>query len=238
MIRIGRTAQSKAKEAPPSSIQEGNRRVLAVKATLLLFFVLVALRLVQIQVVDSGKYRDLARRQYEKPQEIPAQRGTIFDRAGHPLVTNARFISFGADPAMVGERSGDVAERFASVFNRPRVFYVEKFSGASRHFVWLERGVNPATEGRINIAEFPGVITIPAPMRLYPYGRVAGQLLGLTGVDNDGLSGLELELDSLLRGQNGRLILQRDGLNRQRQSVDYPRVDPVDGDAVNLTIDV
>ena len=77
MIRIGRTAQSKAKEAPPSSIQEGNRRVLAVKATLLLFFVLVALRLVQIQVVDSGKYRDLARRQYEKPQEIPAQRGTI-----------------------------------------------------------------------------------------------------------------------------------------------------------------
>ena len=62
-------------------------------------------------------------------------------------------------------------------------------------------------------------------------------MLGFTGVDNNGLGGLELELDSLLRGENGRLILQRDGLNRQRQSVDYPRVDPVDGDAVNLTID-
>jgi cell division protein FtsI (penicillin-binding protein 3) len=219
-------------------MKEWNRRVLAVKAGLLLFFVLVALRLVQIQVIDSGTYRERARRQYEKPQEIPAQRGTIYDRSGHPLVTNARFISFGADPAMVGERSGDVAERFASVFNRQRGFYLEKFSGGSRHFVWLERGVNPGTEGRINIAEFPGVVVIPAPVRLYPYGLVAGQLLGFTGVDNDGLSGLELELDSLLRGENGRLILQRDGLNRQRQSVDYPRIDPVDGDAVTLTIDV
>ena len=238
MIRTGRTAQRPAKDAPSSSTKEGNRRVLAVKATLLLFFVLVALRLVQVQVIDAGTYRERARRQYEKPQEIPAQRGTIFDRSGHPLVTNARFISFGADPAMVGERTDDVAERFAAVFNRPRGFYLEKFSGASRHFVWLERGVNPSTEGRINSAEFPGVVTIPAPMRLYPYGRVAGQLLGFTGVDNGGLSGLELELDSLLRGENGRLILQRDGLNRQRQSVDYPRVDPVDGDVVNLTIDV
>jgi len=153
MIRIGRTAQSTAKETPSISIREANRRVLAVKATLLIFFVLVALRLVQIQVVDSGKYRDLARRQYEKPQEIPAQRGTIFDRAGHPLVTNARFISFGADPAMVGERSGDVAERFASVFNRPRVFYVVKVSGASRHFVWLERGVTKSYTGKPSASE-------------------------------------------------------------------------------------
>ena len=219
-------------------MKEWNRRVLVVKAALLLVFVLIALRLVQIQVIDSGIYRDRARRQYEKPQEIPAQRGTILDRSGHPLVTNARFISFGADPSMVGDRAAEVAERFASVFPRQRGFYLEKFSGASRHFVWLERGANPATEGRINIAEFPGVVTIPAPMRLHPYGRVAGQLLGFTGVDNNGLSGLELELDSLLRGENGRLILQRDGLNRQRQSVDYPRIDPVDGDAVSLTIDV
>jgi cell division protein FtsI/penicillin-binding protein 2 len=139
---------------------------------------------------------------------------------------------------MVGDRAGEVAERFASVFNRQRGYYLEKFSGTSRHFVWLERGVNPATEGRINSVGFPGVVTIPAPMRLYPYGRVAGQLLGFTGVDNGGLSGLELELDSLLRGENGRLILQRDGLNRQRQSVDYPRINPIDGDAVTLTIDV
>ena len=219
-------------------MKEWHHRVLVVKAALLLFFVCVTLRLVQIQVIDSAVYKDRARRQYEKPQEIPAQRGTIYDRAGHPLVTNARFISFGADPAMVGEKSGDIASRFAAVFNRQRGFYMEKFSGGSRHFVWLERGVNPAAEGRIRSADLPGIITIPAPMRLYPYGRVAGQLLGFTGVDNNGLSGLELELDSLLRGVNGHLILQRDGLNRQHQSVDYPRIEPVDGDAANLTIDI
>ena len=223
---------------PSSFMKEWNRRVLGVKAALLLFFVLVAIRLVQIQVIDSVTYKERARKQYEKPEEIPAQRGTIYDRSGHPLVTNARFVSFGADPAMIGDRTGEVADRFAAVFNRRRSSYLEKLSGPSRHFVWLERGVNPATETRISVAEFPGLITIPAPKRLYPYGRVAGQPLGFTGGDNNGLSGLELELDSLLRGENGRLVLQRDGLNRQRQSVDFPRVEPVDGDAANLTIDV
>jgi len=238
MIRTRRSAEEVTDGGPSSFKKEWNQRVLALKAALLLFFALVAFRLVQIQVIDSGTLKERARKQYEKPEEIPAQRGTIYDRSGHPLVTNARFISFGADPAMVGDRTGEVADRFAAVFNRRRSSYVEKFSSASRHFVWLERGVNPSAETRINVAEFPGLITIPEPKRLYPYGRMAGQLLGFTGVDNNGLSGLELELDSLLRGEKGRLILQRDGLNRQRQSVDYPRVEPVDGDAANLTIDV
>jgi cell division protein FtsI/penicillin-binding protein 2 len=238
MIRTRRSAEEMTGGGPSSFMKEWNRRVLGVKAALLLFFVLVAIRLVQIQVIDSGTYKERARKQYEKPEEIPAQRGTIYDRSGHPLVTNARFVSFGADPAMIGDRTGEVADRFAAVFNRRRSSYLEKLSGPSRHFVWLERGVNPSAETRISVAEFPGLITIPAPKRLYPYGRVAGQLLGFTGVDNNGLSGLELELDSLLRGENGRLVLQRDGLNRQRQSVDFPRVEPVDGDAANLTIDV
>ncbi|HTS00270.1 MAG TPA: penicillin-binding transpeptidase domain-containing protein [Bacteroidota bacterium] len=214
------------------------RRLLAVKAAIAAMFLLVALRLFQVQVLDAAVYQAQARRQYEKPQEIPALRGAIFDRAGHALVTNARFISFGADPAMVGDRVREVADRFAAVFNRPRSFYLDRFASAAKHFVWLERGVNPATESRLGTGSLPGVITIPAPRRLYPYGRVAGQLLGFTGVDGNGLGGLELELDSLLRGQNGRLILQRDGLNRQYQSVDYPRVDPVDGDAVTLTLDI
>ncbi|HTY57224.1 MAG TPA: penicillin-binding transpeptidase domain-containing protein [Bacteroidota bacterium] len=237
MRRLGRNADVKGGGARAPSAREWHHRVLAVKAVLLMFFLLVVLRLVQVQVIDAGIYKERARRQYEKPEEIPAERGTMYDRSGHPLVTNARFISFGADPSMIADRAGEVAERFASVFSRPRSYYLDKFSGASRHFVWLERGVNPSAEAKINVSSFPGLITIPAPMRLYPYGRVAAQVLGFTGVDNNGLSGLELELDSLLRGENGRLILQRDGLNRERQSVDYPRVDPVDGDAANLTID-
>ena len=212
--------------------------MLVVKGLVAAMFVVVALRLIQVQVLDADVYQAQARRQYEKPEEIPALRGTIIDRAGHPLVTNARFISFGADPVMVGDRVRDVVDRFAAVFNRPRSVYMEKFASAPRHFVWLERGVNPATISRIGAPSLPGVIVIPAPRRLYPYGRVAGQLLGFTGVDGNGLGGLELQLDSLLRGQKGRLILQRDGLNRQRQSVDYPRVDPVNGDAVTLTLDI
>jgi cell division protein FtsI (penicillin-binding protein 3) len=238
MNRAGTPQTPGDQKVRSSPIGEWNRRVLIVKAALILFFLLIALRLIQIQVIDSGIYRERARRQYEKPEEIPAQRGTIYDRSGHPLATNAQFVSFGADPSMVGKHAVEVAERFANVFNRRRGYYLDKIAGPSRHFVWLERGVNPSSEVPINSAGLPGIVTIPAPMRLYPYGRIAGQLLGFTGVDNNGLSGLELELDSLLRGENGRLILQRDGLNRQRQSVDYPRIDPVNGDVVNLTIDI
>lgn len=213
-----------------------NLRVGLLKIFFAAFFALLASRLVQVQIVDAEKYERLARRQYESRVTLPAARGKIYDRHGNVLVSNASFVSFGADPEMVRKASA-VAEEFARVFHRPKSQYLEKLLSGGR-FVWLERRVSPSAGTTVRTDKIPGVIRLEEPKRLYHYGDVGGPLIGFTDIDNRGLSGIELEYERVLRGSDGYAIMQRDGLGRTLPSMDYPRVEPVDGHDVLLTVDL
>ncbi len=213
------------------------RRILTVKIVLLISFAVIAGRLVQIQAVQAGAYQEMARRQYEAPMKLPAARGIILDRNGKVLVSNTMFASFAADPKEAGRDRNDIAVTFAQVFNRPREVYLARLRDQDKRFVWLERGVPPALSARVPVRDLQGIITVPEAERLYHYEQMAGQLLGHTGVDHSGLSGLELQYDRWLRGSDGFVTMQRDALRRTRQSPEYPRVDPVDGQNILLTID-
>jgi cell division protein FtsI/penicillin-binding protein 2 len=79
---------------------------------------------------------------------------------------------------------------------------------------------------------------INEPKRLYHYDELAGALLGFTNIDNRGISGIELQYDNEMKGINGSVVMQRDGLGRVRPSADYPRREPINGKDICLTIDV
>jgi cell division protein FtsI (penicillin-binding protein 3) len=213
-------------------------RFLVLKVVLLLFFLVIALRLVQIQLIDSGTYREIARRQYEAKVILPAARGNLYDRNGKLLVSNTMMVSFGADPKMIGNQADAIATRFARVFEKSRQSYLERLNQSDRHFVWLERRVQPSFSRQLRVREFKGMLEMEEPQRLYHYDHVGGQLIGFTDVDNNGLSGVELQLNDELKGTNGYVIMQRDGLGVKRPSVDYPRVEPVNGKHAVLTLDI
>lgn len=216
----------------------GPRRLLVLKIVLLLVFLVIALRLMQIQLIDSGTYREIARRQYEAKVLLPAARGNLYDRNGKLLVSNTMMRSYGADPKMVGSRADAIATRFARVFDGSRHSYLERLSRNDRHFVWLERRVPPSYSRQLRVREFEGTVEVEEPQRLYHYDHVGGQLIGFTDVDNNGLSGIELQLNDDLQGTNGYVIMQRDGLGKKRPSVDFPRVEPVNGKHAALTLDI
>lgn len=213
-------------------------RMLLLKVALLFFFGVVALRLVHIQVIEASKYQEIAKRQYESKVVLAAERGNIYDRNGKILVSNSIYVSFGADPRIVGSGAADIAERFARIFGEPKSMYLAKLSNTKHKFVWLERRVKPDVARRVKAEELEGVIQLNEPKRIYHYETVAGQLLGFTDVDNKGLSGIEVQFDDRLRGIDGYAIMQRDGLGRRHPSVDYPRVDPANGSNIVLTIDL
>jgi cell division protein FtsI (penicillin-binding protein 3) len=213
-------------------------RMLLLKIGLLLFFAIVALRLVHIQIIESSRYQEIARKQYEAKMILPAERGNIYDRNGKILVSNSIQPSFGADPLIVGRNAGELATTFSRVLGDPRSFYMDKLDDPARRFVWLKRRVNPEVARRLDISSLEGVIQVSEPRRIYQYEAVGGQLLGFTDVDNRGLSGIELQYEKNLSGVNGYVIMQRDGLGRRRPSVDYPRVEPTNGNSVVLTIDL
>lgn len=210
------------------------------KAVLLLGFIGIALRLVQIQIVDAATYQQIAQRQYEAKVVIPAVRGDIYDRNGIVLASNSVFVSFAADPLLISSRPGlreKIASRFSQVFQRPEQYYRDKLAGQSR-FVWLERHVPPHVAGQLQKMTLAGVIALREPKRLYHYPEIGGALIGFTDVDNAGLSGIELQFDEQLRGTDGYMILQRDGRGQTRPTTDYLRVEPRNGNSVLLTIDL
>lgn len=214
-------------------------RLLVLKLALSLFFVIVAARLVKIQIIDAPKFQSIARKQYEQKFTLPAIRGNLYDRDGRVLVSNTMYVSFAADPKIIGDHDVRVAETFARVFGRPRAQYLSKLrSAGTKRFIWLERRVSPSIARRISSVMLDGVVIVNEPKRLYHYDELAGPLIGFTDVDNNGISGLEMQNDKDLRGTSGSVTMQRDGLGRTRPSADYPLVSPVNGDHLVLTIDL
>jgi cell division protein FtsI (penicillin-binding protein 3) len=212
-------------------------RLLTVKTLLLLGFLAAALRLIQIQILDSNKYQAIARKQYEVRILLPSTRGNIYDRQGSILVSNSMFFSYAADPKIVGDGANAVAKRFSRVFGKPEQIYLQKLESEKR-FVWLERHVNPEIAKRLQANTLEGVAELNEPKRLYHYDNIGGQVIGCTNTDNVGISGIEFSRDAQLRGRDGFVVMQRDGMGRKRPSADYPRQDPVHGHSIGLTIDV
>jgi cell division protein FtsI (penicillin-binding protein 3) len=213
--------------------KEFRHRFFFLKLFFALFFLSVAAKLVFIQIIEAPKYQKIARKQYEAKFILPATRGKIYDREGNALITNTMYQSFSADPRFIGDEAEDVADEFSKAFGKPSSYYLEKL-GSQRGFVWLERGVKPEIAKKIGPHD--GIVIINEPKRVYQYDDVAGTLVGFTDLDNKGISGLELQLDDEMKGKNGSVVLQRDGLGRTRPSADFPKIDPVDGNDVSLTI--
>ncbi len=213
-------------------------RINFLRAVFALIFVAVAAKLVIIQGVRGFYYHRVAQDQYESRVVLHANRGMIFDRNGSLIVSNSYGYSYAADPQLLSPaEKSQIAQKFAVVFNLPVSYFANKLDSKAR-FVWLARDVNAAQSAALQDFRIYGLIRLQEQQRLYPYGSSAGQILGFTNVDGKGASGVELEFDSLLAGTNGYEIMQRDGLGRKMPSVDYPKVPPVPGCNIQLTLDM
>ncbi len=201
-------------------------------------FVAIGVKLVIVQAVQGFYYHKVAQDQYESRVVLRANRGLIFDRNGSLIVSNSYGYSYAADPRLLnpGEKK-EIADKFAAVLDTPATYFRKRLDTKLR-FVWLARDLTPAQSAALQNFKIYGLIRLQEQRRIYPYGSSAGQILGFINVDGKGGSGVELEFDSLLAGTNGYEIMQRDGLGRKMPSVSYPKVNPVPGCNVQLTIDM
>lgn len=222
----------------PRPGRQGVWRLQLVGAVLGLALLGLSARLFMLQVVDGEEYASLARRQYESRAPLQANRGAIYDRNGTLLATTIPATSFAVDPTHV-ENPKRLAAAFAEVLGGDAATYLKKMRGSSRSFVWIKRKVLGEKKiARLKALDDDGLIVLTEPLRRFEYGTTAAQLVGCVNLDNTGLSGLELQYDSLLRGKQGYVIMQRDALGRRRPDIDLPRVDPTHGESIQLTIDM
>ena len=202
--------------------------------------VLLVLRLVQVQILDHQRFEAEARDIHFWTETIAGDRGAILDRNGFPLVTGIDTFEVHVDREAWELDQGN--ERFA-VEQLSRLLGVTEEqvraiveSGTGRDTL-LALNVPYSLGERVIADALPGVKVTPSSLRRYAEGGLASQLLGFIGRDNNGLAGIEFDFDSVLSGQPGRVIFERDSLGNPIP-FGARAVDPVQAGAdVVLTID-
>ncbi|GBD44648.1 putative peptidoglycan D,D-transpeptidase FtsI [bacterium HR40] len=161
---------------------------------------------------------DLGERASERDQPRPAAtvdgeeqpaRADIVDRRGRLLATDVTTYALAADPANVGDPAL-AAQALARVLGEVDAAELERRFLAGRRFAWVDRELSAEQLRGVMELGLKGLHFLPRRKRIWPQGELAGHVVGFTGVDQQGLSGIELALDRRLREDPEPLVLSLD----------------------------
>ena len=212
------------------------RRLKFAIALLVLVWLVLAARSLQIQVVMADRLRDRAGDQNKQIVSIPAARGEIFDRCGIPLAVNWHNESFYLYPD--SQNIPLLAGSLSRLHGRTEREIKAELYNKLGQFIWLHRKADDRIAGEIRGWKVDGVYSMPEMTRVYPNGLAGRGVVGFVDTDNHGLAGVEFSCEKWLTGKKGETVLWRDGWGR-KYPIDPLRVaDPVSGCRVELTIDL
>ncbi len=212
------------------------RQTLLMAVFALMALVLVG-RLVALQVFDHTFLTQQGDMRYTQTVTVPARRGSLLDRRGRPLALSAPVESVWAIPRALldaGNRLPQLAKLLGRNTDKLRHYLVKR---KSRDFVYLKRHMVPAAARRVKALGMPGVFLQREYQTYYPAGAAAAQLVGITNIDNQGLGGMELALNSKLTGKPGERSVIENRLGHVVDDTnDYKPAH--DGQDVRLSIDL
>lgn len=191
-------------------------RVRTLVAVLFTLAVVVVVRLVMIQVIEHEQHEEFADRTWST--EIKGPRGTILDRTGFPLATSVDSWEVHVDTRLWASNEfqpSDASKRLAELLRAPEqtvLSLAAQTSAKGGHDALIAFGLSSALGGQIHAEALYGVQVRKTSTRRYIEGEMAAPVIGLVGRDEQGLAGLEYELDSILAGVSGLLVQEVDGL--------------------------
>ena len=203
---VGRTGRGRVRG------DRSSRRLIALLVALVSAFALVAGRLIDVQGFSAGPYAALGLAQRVHTQLLPADRGSILDRTGNTLAMSAPQPTVWADPTLVTAPAREAAA-LAPVLGDDVATLTAKLSRPGR-FSYLAREIDEGTAKEVQDLQLPGVFLVDEPKRFDPNGPLAAPVIGLVGVDGQGLSGLEQEYNASLAGKPGKLATEDDASGR------------------------
>jgi len=199
-------------------------------------FVLLLLigRLIWIQIINNEEYYDKALQQRIMELKINPNRGKIFDINGKELavsVTSKTVVGLPKQVTNPTQTAGKLADilsvGYETIFNR---------LSKDAYAVYLERQIPDQKVKKIDDLQLEGITFIDESKRIYPREKLASQILGFTGIDNNGLEGMELSFDRYLTGSRGLILTERDASGQviPESVIDY--IPEKDGNNIYLTI--
>ncbi|HJW76720.1 MAG TPA: penicillin-binding protein 2, partial [Thermoleophilia bacterium] len=183
---------------------------------------------------SSSNLVAIASQQQLREIALPAPRGAILDRNGAELAVGKEQRTVYATPYMLSDPER-AARRLAAVLRVKRRPLLKSLSDRESGFAYVARKADPHRADKALALDLPGVGAYPEEKRVYPMRTVATQVVGVAGVDNRGLEGIEYLYDKALSGQAGSEVVVRDPAGRDLKIVKAS--EPRPGVPVRLTID-
>ena len=195
-----------------------NRRIRLLLAVFAIVFGATVARAVWLQGVRAQSLGRMAASQHRRTVTIAANRGTIYDSTGVQLAIGEQAMTVYADPLQIRDAT-KVAPLVARILRLDPKQVYEQLSDRAHGFVYVARKADAARAAKLERLHITGLGFYPEERRFYPQHSIAAQVLGYAGVDNHGLSGLELSLDRPLAGRPGRETLVRDPFGHVLDSI-------------------
>lgn len=213
-------------------------RIRYIFLVIICLLIIVIFKVFYIQVFQYDKLKNLAESLWSRELPIGADRGIITDRNGKELATNLTTTSLVLVPRQITDKD-KVAEDLASILGVSKeemLSHVNKKTSIER--VHPEgRQLSYDTAEKIDSLNYDGVYLVKESKRYYPYGNTLSHVLGYVGIDNQGLSGLELYYDEYLTGENGAIKYFSDGQGNRLDLTEVYEA-PTSGITLQTTIDL
>jgi cell division protein FtsI/penicillin-binding protein 2 len=201
----------------------------------LVLFIIISSRLFYLQVIEHSFFMRKSLEQRKVVLTLSPKRGGIFDRRGRDLAISNRAPSIYLTPYLVKDKE-NTAYLLAEILKASGQKILKKMR-SSKGFVWIERKTDEEAAQKIKDLKIEGVGIIYEEKRIYPKGHLASTVLGFTGIDNQGLAGLEYTYNKILSGEEGWLITEKDAFGREIYTDTRSIHHPFDGDNIYLTLD-
>lgn len=220
------------------------KRILIMAVVIIFLMTTTVARVFYLTIVRGEELSEKAETQQLKDTEITAMRGTIYDSNGNVLAQSASVWNVFIDPLNIKDKQRDlIVDEFANLFgydaDEKKEFY-EKTTHQN-HYELIEKKVENNIKEKlskfVSKNELGGCIgTEQTTKRYYPYGTLASSVIGFTGSDDQGLSGIESYYDEQLTGTNGRIITAKDAKSNNIANDYETSIAATDGDSIVLTI--
>lgn len=193
-------------------------------------------RLVWLMGFRSDYYYEKAEELHERERDIKAARGEILDAKGKVLAANKTVCTVSVIHSQIKDPEKVICLLVSELGLSEETVRkkVEKNSSIER----IRTNVEKETGDAIRKAGLDGVKVDEDYKRYYPYDSLASKVLGFTGGDNQGIIGLEVEYEEVLKGIPGKILTTTDARGVEIDGLGERRAEPVKGNTLRLSLDI
>lgn len=204
-----------------------------------ILILVLSLRLAQVMLLLGPDYQQKAEAQWTRRTNLTAQRGRILDRNGLVLAqTGTAYRVLANPPSIAADDRVRIATEVSDILGLDYNYVLERISNTKRQQVQLKRQVESSVIDQLEALQLgSGISYTTDKKRYYPFGQLFTQIIGFSGTDGEGQTGIEAEFDSYLKGEDGLLVTEVDRKNQPLSYGSQQYNAPTDGYDLTLTVD-